>query len=150
MPRELPQGGRSGTLSSMKLTRRGLVSIGLGSLLLAVRARAQRGGDAALEGRWTGGSRGGPIASTRTWTFRGSSYEMSGYPSIAERGQFSIVSNAPADDGGRTLRVRFTSVTRCGPCGSSPMRPEDDRERTVQLSADRRTLTIDGMSLRRD
>ncbi len=133
----------------MKLTRRGLFSVGLGSLLLAVGARAQRGGDTALEGRWTGGSRGGPIASTKTWTFRGSSYEMSGYPSIAERGQFLVVSNVRAGDGGRSLRLRFTAVMRCGPCGSSPMRPEDDRERTVQLSADRRTLTIDGMLLRR-
>jgi cysteine-rich repeat protein len=149
VPRGLWQAVRSSTLRPMKLTRRGLFSVGLGSLLLAVGARAQRGGDAALEGRWTGGSRGGPIASTRTWTFRGSSYEMSGYPSIAERGQFLVVSNVRAGDGGRSLRLRFTAVMRCGPCGSSPMRPEDDRERTVQLSADRRTLTIDGMLLRR-
>lgn len=123
----------------------------LGALLVAPAAQAQAPAANPLQGTWEGSLSGGPIAATATWTFRGDRYQMEGYPSIAEQGTFAVTANARAANGTRSLTLRFTAVRGCGPCsGITPtLDALPDLERQATLSADGRTLTLNGMPLRR-
>jgi hypothetical protein len=97
-------------------------------------------------------SQGGPLPSYQRWTFRGTRYEMEGYPSIARQGTFSVTSDEAAPGGGRTLTVRFTRTRACGPCEGNPRRlePRPPHDAEATLSADGSTLRLAGLELRRE
>ena len=100
-----------------------------------------------VEGEWTGGSSGGPIQSSLTWRFHGSSYGMDGYPAIGENGRLAITSDVANADGSRSVAVHFSASRQCdGPCAPGAGQPREDRDVPMVLSADGRSLTFGGIT----
>lgn len=101
-----------------------------------------------LDGRYAGQpppQPPGAIGMSREYRFDGTrrTYEMTGYPSLAERGVFRIVS-------GDEPRIRFNEVRRCGPCEvEGPNEDGPDVERVIRLEADGSSFTMDGWTFTR-
>jgi hypothetical protein len=104
----------------------------------------------AIDGEWSGGSSGGPIQSSLTWRFHGGEYSMDGYPAIGETGHYAITSDTPAADGSHSLVVHFSSSMSCEhACRPGEGTPRDDRDVSMQRSADGSTLTFGSIAFAR-
>ena len=90
--------------------------------------------DDPIVGAWTGSMDGGPISATVTYTFAADgTYRMEGYPSIAERGRWSIASRE-----GGTYQLALSDRMRCGPCeDEGPNEPAEDAVEEATLEGDR-------------
>lgn len=93
--------------------------------------------DDPIVGSWTGSMDGGPISATQTYTFAADgTYRMEGYPSIGERGRWSIASRE-----GDRYQLALTDRLRCGPCESDgPNEPAQDSTEEATLDGDRLSL----------
>lgn len=85
-----------------------------------------------LTGTWHGEVPGPDIAAVRDWEFRADgTYEMTGYPSIGERGHWRLEETDGA------LTVHLTERLACGPCETSgPTEPSPDAALPLSIDGD--------------
>lgn len=88
---------------------------------------------------------GGPISLVATWTFTADRYEMTGYPSIGERGRVEVLSRT-----GEVARVRFSERMYCGPCESrGPDTPRETEDIDIRIAPDGQSIEMRGFVFRR-
>ncbi len=93
--------------------------------------------DTRIVGTWHGEMSGGGMGAVADYTFRADgTYSMQGYPSIAERGRFTVERTESS-----TLTLHLTERRSCGPCeNAGPVEAREDSTETAEISADHSTL----------